>query len=259
MAEQQVVIEKRHGVNIITINNPPANALSGKVLEDLDAAFVQAVADREIKCIIITGQGEKVFASGADIKELEGFDEAKAVEVLTRVKAFCSKILDCPKPTIAAINGIAFGGGLEMALCCDFRVAQKKAKFGVPEIRLAVIPASGGTQLLPRLIGTAKAKWLLLSGEGIESEEALKIGLIERITESDALMEETLEMGKRLAANGPLAYAAIKKAMKAGMEMPFSEAMKEETRLFADLCNTQDKAEGVRAFLEKRKPIYTGK
>ncbi len=259
MVDKQVIIEKRQDVNVITINNPPANALSEKVLEDLDKAFAQAVVDQDIKCIILTGQGEKVFASGADIKELEGYDEAKAVEVLTRVKAFCGKILDCPKPTIAAINGIAFGGGLEVAMCCDFRIAKEKAKFGLPEIRLAVIPASGGTQLLPRLIGMQRAKWLLLSGEAIESEDALKIGLIERVAEGDALMEEALEMGKRLIANGPLAYAAIKKALRAGMEMPFSEAMREETRLFAGLCNSQDKAEGVRAFLEKRKPVFTGK
>ena len=259
MEEQQVLFEKREKAGIVTLNNPPANALSAEVIAEADAAFSRAIADDEVKYIILTGQGTKVFASGADIKELQGFDEAKAMNVITTVKNFAGHILECPKPTIAAINGIAFGGGLELALCCDFRVSVEKARFGLPEITLAVIPGSGGTQLLPRIVGLSKAKWMLLSGESVKSQEALEIGLIERVATEGNLLEEAMTMGDRLAANGPLAYAAIKQSLRNGMEMPFSEAMLEESKLFAKMAETEDKAEGVLAFLEKRKPEFKGK
>jgi len=259
MGTDLVLIERKDSVQIITINNPPANALSGIVIGELDKALSHALSDNTVRCIIFTGQGSKVFASGADIKELDGFDEKRALEVITRVKAFCGHIIDSPKPTIAAINGVAFGGGLELSLCCDFRVAVEKARLGLPEINLAVMPGSGGTQLLPLLIGMSRARWILLSGEAITADRALGIGLIDRVTPAGSLMDETMEMAKTLSSKGPIAYASIKKALKAGMEMPFSEAMKEETRLFAALCNSLDKVEGVRAFLEKRKPEFVGR
>jgi enoyl-CoA hydratase len=259
MQDNLVLTDNKQGVNVITINNPPANALSEKVIADLDRSLGQAVADRDTRCILFTGQGDRVFASGADLRELEGFDEKKAVAALTRVKAFCGNILDCPKPTIAAINGVAFGGGLELAMCCDFRVGAAKAKFGLPEINLAVMPGSGGTQLLPLLIGMPRARWMMLSGEAIKAGRALEIGLIDRLAEEGNLMDAAMAMGKILAAKGPLAYASIKSALKAGQEKSFSEAMREETRLFGKLCNSRDKAEGVRAFIEKREPKFTGR
>lgn len=255
-----VLIEKRDNIAFITINNPPVNSLGRKVTEALNVLLDQSLVDDDIKCLIITGSGNKVFASGADIRELEALDETRGIELLTHVKEVFGKLLEFPKPTIAAINGHALGGGLELALHCDFRIAIENAKLGLPEVNLAVMPAAGGTQLLPRLIGIARARWLLFSGEMISSQYALEIGLIDRqVKEEKAIIDEATELGKILSAKPPLAYRAIKNAMKVNREMPFSQALKEETKLFGKLCSTQDKAEGVRAFLEKRQPQYKGK
>ncbi|MBK5100907.1 MAG: enoyl-CoA hydratase/isomerase family protein [Desulfobacteraceae bacterium] len=259
MPDSRVSSETKNNISIITINNPPVNSLSSKVIEDLDTALTYALADKNSKCILITGYGQKSFASGADIRELETLGEKSAISLLTRVKEVLGKILACPKPTIAAINGHALGGGLELALHCDFRLAVEKAKLGLPEINLGVMPAAGGTQLLPELIGMARARWLLLSGEMISAQRALEIGLIDRLAENNSLLTEAAEMCEALSAKPPLAYHAIKKALDAGREVPFSYALREETDLFGRLCATQDKAEGIRAFLEKRPPRFTGR
>jgi enoyl-CoA hydratase len=259
MAEEQVLLDKQDNVGIITINNPPVNSMSGEIVSAIDTKLAKAIADDEIKFIIIIGQGDRVFASGADLKELGGFDAATASKTISVVQNLSKNILDCPKPTIAALNGVAFGGGLEIALCCDFRVAIENGLFGLPEIKLGVLPGAGGIQLLPALVGLPIARWLIYSGEGINSSRALEIGLIDRMAKDDGLMEEAINMGNVLAANGPVAYAAIKKSLMNRLNMPFSEAVAEDINLFAKLCETEDKAEGVRAFMEKRKPVFSGK
>lgn len=229
------------------------------MIEDLNGALDQILDDRDLRCLIVTGAGNKIFASGVDIRELEALDEAGGIKLLTHVKEVFWKLLECSKPTIAAINGHALGGGLELALHCDFRMAVEKAKMGLPEINLAVMPGAGGTQLLPRLIGIARARWLLFSGEMVSSEYALEIGLIDCMVKEDVLLNEATEMGEKLSAKPPLSYHAIKYALRAGSEMSFSNALKEETRLIGRLWSTQDKAEGIRAFLEKRQPKFEGK
>ncbi len=259
MAEDNVLLDKQDQAGIITINNPPVNSMSGEIISAIDATLARAISDNEIKFIIITGQGDRVFASGADLKELGGFDAAAATKTISVVQNLSKNILDCPKPTIAALNGVAFGGGLEIALCCDFRVAVEAGLFGLPEIKLAVLPGACGIQLLPALVGLPTARWLICSGEGVKSSHALKIGLIDRIAKDGGLMEEAISMGNVLAANGPIAYTAIKKSLMNGLNMPFSEALAEDVKLFAQLCETEDKAEGVRAFMEKRKPVFSGK
>jgi len=257
--DEVVLIEKKGNIAFIRINNPPVNSLGRKITETLNTLLDQVLADTNVKCLVITGAGNKVFASGADIRELETLSEAQGIELLTHVKEVFGKLLELPKPTIAAINGHALGGGLELALHCDFRVAVENAKFGLPEINLGIIPAAGGTQLLPRLIGMTRARWLLFSGEVISSQYALEIGLIDRLVkEEKALMEEVAEMCKILSTKPPLAYRAVKNAIKVSREIPFSQALREETKLFGKLCSTQDKAEGVRAFLEKRQPQFKG-
>jgi enoyl-CoA hydratase len=258
MTNNKVVIEKRKDAGILTINNPPANSLSSLVTEDLNYALDELLADKEVKSILLTGAGSKVFVSGADIRELEAFDEAMAITVTTRAKEVLGKLFECSKPTTAAINGHTMGGGLELALHCDFRVTVEKAKFGLPEINLGVIPGVGGTQLLPWLIGIARARWLLFSGETVSAQHALEIGLVDRLVEEDSLMDEALRIGKTFSTKPPLAYQAVKKALRAGREMPFSIALQEETSLFGKLCSSQDKAEGVRAFFEKRPPQFKG-
>jgi len=258
MPDSRVFSERKNHISILTINDPPVNSLSLKVIEDLDMAVTYALADKNSKCILITGYGKKSFASGADIRELETLGEKSAISLLTRVKEVLGKILACPKPTIAAINGHALGGGLELALHCDFRLAVEKAMLGLPEINLGVMPGAGGTQLLPQLIGMARARWLLLSGEMISAQRALKIGLIDRLAQENSLLTEAIEVCGSLSTKPPLAYHAIKQALQAGREMPFSYALREETNLFGKLCASQDKAEGIRAFLEKRPPRFKG-
>lgn len=259
MSEEKILLDKQDQAGIITINNPPVNAMSGEIISNINATLDRAIADDEIKFIIITGQGDKIFASGADLKELEGFDASSATKTLNVVQGLSKSILACPKPTIAALNGVAFGGGLEIALSCDFRVAVERGQFGLPEIKLAVLPGAGGIQLLPAIVGLPIARWLICSGEAVHSARALEIGLIDRIAKEGRLIEEAMNMGKVLAANGPVAYTAIKKSFMNGLNMPLSEALDEDIKLFAQLCETADKAEGVRAFMEKRKPVFSGK
>ena len=258
MAEEKLLIKEMHKIAILTINNPPSNVLCSQTLAELDVALTKAMDSARIRGIILTGQGEKIFAAGADIRDLETFDEAKGVKAVTRDKEVFAKLFESSKPSVAALNGHALGGGLEMACSCDFRVAVKKAKLGVPEINLGVLPSLGGTQILPWLIGGARAKSLLLTGDAIKAQEALEIGLVDRLVDEDELMGEAMEMAVALSGKPPLAYQGIKKALRAAMEMPFSEALKEETRLFGRLCATQDKIEGVRAFLEKRPARFKG-
>jgi enoyl-CoA hydratase len=258
MSENRVLLKKGDGFGIVTIHNPPVNSLSRKVIEDFDSALDLLIEDNDLKCIVLMGEGKTVFASGADIRELETLDEASAIELIGRVKEVLGRVLMCPKPTIAAINGHAAGGGLELALHCDFRLAVKSAMLGLPEITLGVMPSAGGTQLLPHLIGMAQAKRLLFTGEMVDSQTALKIGLVDYVVAEDQLLPEAEKMVKTLHVMPPLSYTAIKKSLQAGRELAFSDAMREETRLFARLCTSEDKAEGIRAFFEKRQPDFKG-
>jgi enoyl-CoA hydratase len=258
MADSLVRIDVRNNLAFLTLDNPPAHCLSSAMTEALDDAVGDALARPEVRCIVITGAGDRMFASGADLKEMAILDREGVMRALTRVNEVLYRVLDAPKPTIAAINGYALGGGLELALHCDFRVASEKAKLGVPEVNLAVIPGAGAVQLLPKLVGLRHAKWLLYSGEPVSAARALEIGLVDRVVPERELLGQAAEMGAVLASKAPLAYQAIKEALRAGMEQSFSEARKRDLAIFDRLCGTKDKIEGVRAFLEKRPPVYKG-
>jgi len=258
MSHDLVLIEKIDHAAVMTLNNPPLNSLSRLMIEALDLGINEVLAERTCRCLVITGNGEKTFASGADIRELENFDEKSGTAVVARVKEVFGRIRSCSIPTIAAINAHAMGGGLELALHCDFRVASKNARLGLPEINLGVMPGAGGTLLLPQLIGLAKARWMIMSGEVIGADAALEMGFLDRVVKGDVLLTEVKKMAASLAEKPPLSCKAIKKALLAGELLSFSDAMQEESRLFGMLCATRDKKEGVRGFLEKRKPKFEG-
>ncbi|MFH0787460.1 MAG: enoyl-CoA hydratase-related protein [Pseudomonadota bacterium] len=250
---------KEDFIGIITIDHPPANSLSSKVLSELGGALGEALSDPSLRALIITGGGEKIFASGADINELGHLDKAGGSQIVSRVKEVFSKIWLGPKPVFCALNGHALGGGLELALHCDFRIATEKTRLGQPEINLGVLPGAGGTQLLPRLVGLSKARWLLFSGETLSAQEALECGLVDRVVKAEFLLESTKEMALQIAEKPPLAIKAVKKMLRFVQSPGLEEALENETELFGELCATEDKREGVLAFLEKRKANFQGK
>jgi len=207
--------------------------------------------------VIITGAGEKAFVAGADIKEFPELKRVAGETLCLNGQAVFQKIADLKQPVIAAIDGFALGGGLELALACDFRIATPKSQFGLPEVKLGIIPGYGGTQRLPRLIGSGKAKQLIYSGEFLTADDAYRIGLVEEIAES--ALEKAKEWAQKILKRGPLAVQAAKQAINQGLETSLQLGLELEARLFGEICETEDKNEGVKAFLERREADFTGK
>ena len=251
--------EEENRIGVITIENPPSNALSYAVLSELGSVLDEISSDASLRALIITGGKGKIFVAGADVKELADMDRSKGTQTASFVQGVLSRIRLFSKPVFCAINGHALGGGLELALHCDFRVAVEGARLGQPEINLGVLPGGGGTQLLPRLIGLSKARWLLLSGQTLSGQEALACGLVDRLATAESLLEVAKEMARQIAEKPPLAVQAIRKLLRLVQSPGLKEAMKEETELFGELCATEDKREGVLAFLGKRKAEFQGK
>ena len=247
-------------ITLLVINHPPANALSRETLRELEAACDAAIADLQVRAIIITGAG-KLFSAGADlgeIKELRSYEEAR--ELAERGQRLLNKIEAASKPVIAAINGrFALGGGAELALACHFRVAEEGVRLGQPEVTLGLMPGWGGTQRLPRLIGKGRALEMLLSGGHLSAEEAQRIGLVNKVVPAGTAVQEAKQMAKAIAQFGTKAIAAILDAVNAGPEMPLREGLRSEAEQFARLCQSEDMREGVNAFLEKRRPRFTGR
>jgi enoyl-CoA hydratase/carnithine racemase len=251
--------EEENRIGAITIENPPSNALSYAVLSELGNALDEISSNASLRALIITGGKGKIFLSGANVKELAEMDKTKGTQTVSYVQEVLSKIWLFSKPVFCAINGHALGGGLELALHCDFRVAVEGARLGQPEINLGVLPGAGGTQLLPRLIGLSKARWLLLSGQTLSAQEGLACGLVDRLATGESLLEVAKEMAIQIAEKPPLAVQAIKKMLRLSQSPGLKEGMKQETELFGELCATEDKREGVLAFLENRKAVFQGK
>lgn len=243
----------------VTLNNSPFNVLNQKLLDQLDEVFDNLEAREDVPVVILKGGGEKAFAAGADIKNFPELDQITGERLTSRNQQVVKKIEDFKGPVIAAIRGYALGGGCEIALACDIRIASEDAKFGQPEVSLGVIPGMGGTQRLPRLIPLGKAKEMVYTGNMINAEEALKIGLIDKITKSEELLEEAKKLALRILDNGPLAIQSAKRVINSGINLPLSEGLKGEAKYFGYLCGTEDKIEGTRAFFEKRKPNFRGK
>ena len=259
MALENVLIEKRGRIAIVTVNRPDKlNALNIATRNDILEAFEQLAGDDEIRVVIITGAGEKAFIAGADINEFAGMTAIKQRAVMKGRRAFDS-VEDFPKPVIAMINGFALGGGCELALSCDIRIASTKAKLGQPEIKLGIIPGGGGTQRLTRLIGEGKAMELILTGDMISAEEAERLGLVNYVVAPEELEAKTLELANKIAEMSPVALAMAKASVKNAARTTLREGLDAEVDLFALCFSSEDKEEGVRAFIEKRKPEFAGK
>lgn len=250
--------EIQNQIALVTIDNPPANSLNADTLTTLQEVLEPCLSDEEVRVLVITGAGRKIFVAGADINQLRGLDQESGERLVIYCKEVFSLLQSSAKPVIAAINGIAAGGGLELALCCDIRVAAAHARLGLPEASLGVLPAAGGTQLLPRLIGAGQAMRLMLTGELITAELALELGVVEEVVPGDSLMDRVMNLAQQIAAMPPLAVAEIKAAVQDSLWQPLAQGMANETTRFGRLCITEDKQEGVEAFLRGRRPHFKG-
>lgn len=260
MSYANIKVEKKeNGLAYITINRPEVrNALNKETIDEIIDSMYELENDEKVKCIIFTGAGEKSFAAGADIsqltkrKMLDAFQRGTMQEIYDLIEA-------CRKPTIAMINGYALGGGCELAMSCDIRVASTNAKLGLPELNLSIIPGAGGTQRLTRLVGKGKALEMILTGKMVDADEAKAIGLVSEVAEPQELVEKTEELAEKILSKGPLAVMLAKLAVNYGSETEIKTGMMIERLSQAILYTTEDKNEGTTAFLEKRKPDFKGK
>jgi len=260
MAYDNLLFEVREKVARITFNRPNVlNALNRKTMDELGDCLNTVRADDEIRVLILTGAGEKAFIAGADINELSQQTPVNGREFTLYGQEIIHRLETLGKPAIAAINGFALGGGCELALACTLRIASRNAKLGQPEVKLGLVPGYGGTQRLPRLCGKGVAHELILTGEMISAEEALRVGLVNRVVDSAELLATAEAIAKKIIANAPLAVKYAMEAVAHGMEMPQEEGLYLEATLFGLCCATQDMREGTRAFLEKRPPKFEGR
>ena len=260
MSEERVVlVETDGGVRILTINRPEKrNALNARVREELSAAVEEADADPDVRVLVFTGAGDQAFVAGADVTEFADRSPIEQRRAMASPTLF-DTVWQASLPTIAMINGWCLGGGCELALACDVRVGADTATLGQPEVRLGIIPGGGATQRLPRLVGYGKALQLVLSGETIDGVSAYEIGLLDEVVPAAELRARTLEIAGAMADKSPVTLALAKRALRAALELPLSAGLEQERDLFALAFATEDKDEGVQAFLEKRKPEWRGR
>ena len=255
---ENLIVERDDKVTVCKINRPKAlNALSVALLNELECFIFSLGSDKQCGCLIITGEGDKAFVAGGDISEMKEMSPMKALDFSKLGNKIFLMLGELNVPVIAAVNGFALGGGCELALACDFIFASDKARIGQPEVNLAVIPGFGGTQRLPRRVGPAKAKELIFSAEMIKADEALRIGLADRVYPHDKLLEETKKFAKLIASKGRYAQALAKKAIDGGFNLDLYKACELESSLFSACFNHPDQKEGMSAFLEKREPKWS--
>ena len=259
-AWETIRYEVDDGVAVVTLNRPDVlNAMNDAMRRELTRCFEGLVGDDHVHAVVVTGAGDRAFSAGADVREfVEPLVPVRFREQRRRLEF--RQVMDrCPQPLIAAINGYALGGGLELALACDIRVAAADARLGLTETTLGIIPGGGGTQRLPRLVGRGKALELILTGARIEAPEALRIGLVERLAPAGQALAAATELARALAARAPLALRYAKEAVVKGLELPLADGLRLENDLATLLRTTEDRLEGARAFLEKRPPRWTGR
>jgi enoyl-CoA hydratase len=260
MEFENLLFEVRDGVAFVTLNRPKVlNALNAATLTELATVFTSIREDPTLRAVLLTGAGEKAFAAGADIQELALVNGAQGMDLARRGQAVFRSIEECGKPVIACINGFALGGGCELALACTLRIASETARLGQPEVKLGIIPGYGGTQRLARLVGKGVALQIILTAAMVPAAEALRVGLVNEVVAADKLLARGEEIARSIAAMSPLAVRYSLEAVHRGYDLPLDEALYLEASLFGVCCSTQDKAEGMRAFLEKRTATWHGR
>lgn len=257
---QYLIYDVNDHVGLLTINRPEAlNALNSAVVAELSAQLKE-IAQSDVRCLILTGAGEKAFVAGADIAEMKDLEPAAAKKFSEEGNEVMEALENLPMPVIAAVNGFALGGGCELALSCDIRIASEKASFALPEVGLGILPGYGGVQRMVRAVGLAKAKELAFTTDRIKAEEALRIGLVNQVVSVEKLTDKAQEMAGKIAANAPFGVRAVKKMANESVGLLLSEATRRESEIFGACFETQDQKEGMTAFVEKRKhEPYTGK
>jgi enoyl-CoA hydratase/carnithine racemase len=254
---RMIQLEKDGPLAIVTLTNPPLNVLHPHMVAELDACFTGLATDADVVVAIVTGQGERAFCAGFDIKEFPSLMVPGAAAQLTRVlHASLNKIAHLGKPTIAAVNGLALGGGLELSMACDLRLVAANAQMGQPEIKLGLLPGAGGTQRLPRLVGAGMAKELMYTGDPISAAEAYRIGLANRVVPAGEALAAARQMGQTIAGMAGVALRSIQEAVDRGLDTTLDAGLQIEAEAFANVFQTEDVHEGVEAFINKRKPNF---
>lgn len=253
------MFEVEEGIGIVTINRPKVlNALNCATITEIEALFSELAKNKSVKVVIVTGSGEKSFVAGADIAEMQKMTAVEGRDWGKLGQAAFNRVENLPQPVIAAVNGFALGGGCELAMACDIRIASEKAKFGQPEVSLGIPPGFGGTQRLPRLVGKGRAKELLFTGDMIDAQEAYRIGLVNKVVKPEELIDAAREIARKILQRGEIAVKVCKAAVNEGLDMDLDSGLAYEAEVFGLCFATEDQKEGMTAFLEKRKANFKG-
>jgi enoyl-CoA hydratase len=253
-------LEREGAVATVTLDRPEVlHALDAVMFDELERAFSELAADESVRVVLLTGSGERAFAAGADIRELAETDSASGLALSERGQSVFTQIERCGKVVVACVNGVALGGGCELALACTIRLASDRARLGLPEVKLGLVPGYGGTQRLPRLIGSSAALRLMLTATIVDAAEALRLGLVDEVVSAGDLMVRARFLAGAIAGMAPLAVAGVLEAVGHGEGLALDEALRVEAEVFGRLCGTEDKREGVTAFLEKRAAVWSGR
>jgi len=257
---KNLIYEIENGIGLLTINRPKAlNALNAELMQELDNLLDEIAKDESVKVVIVTGSGDKAFVAGADITHMQPMSAVEGRNWGKWGQAVMNKLENLPQTVIAAVNGFALGGGNELAMACDIRIASEKAKFGQPEVTLGIPPGFGGTQRLSRLVGKGRAKELLFTGDMIDAQEAYRIGLVNKVVPHEELMDAAKAMAQKIMSRAPIAVRICKAAVNEGMDMDLDSGIAYEAEVFGLCFATADQKEGMTAFMEKRKPLFTNK
>lgn len=259
MTYESIIVDLEDNIATVTINRPPVNPLNSQVFKELSNVFAELDENNDVRAIVLTGSGEKAFVAGADINEMAGLDLVGITKMNKASRTVFTQIENSAKPVIAALNGMALGGGFELALACDLRISSDKAKFAFPEVGLGIIPGGGGTQRLQKIVGLGVAKELLYFGDMFDAEKALKLNIVNKVVPSEEVVPTAKEWAQKLAKKPAVALQMLKLAVNTGSNTDIESGLNVESACFGNAFSTEDRKEGLTAFVEKRKPVYSGR